>query len=194
MTFQTVVKTVARSNGLYADFSAKPLDSKPGNGFHGNISVEPSDHTERMNQMIAGILDKVPEMTLFLNPTENSYKRFGLSKAPGYVSWSHENRSQLIRIPAAIGEYRRAELRSPDPTANPYLVFSLLIYAGLYGIENQLPLPAPTDINLYRADQKTLAAFKRLPDTLKAAAEAARDSEFIRKHIPQTISDKYSHL
>ena len=192
MTFQTVVKTVARANGLYADFSAKPLDSKPGNGFHVNISVEPSDNSERMNHMIAGILDKVPEMTLFLNPTENSYKRFGLSKAPGYVSWSHENRSQLIRIPAAIGEYRRAELRSPDPSANPYLVFSLLIYAGMHGIENRLPLPAPADINLYKADQKTLAGFRRLPDTLKAAAEAARDSEFIRKHIPQAISEKYS--
>ena len=192
MTFQTVVKTVARSNGLYADFSAKPLDSKPGNGFHVNISVEPSDDTARMEHMIAGILDRVPEMTLFLNPTENSYKRFGLSKAPGYVSWSHENRSQLIRIPAAIGEYRRAELRSPDPTANPYLVFALLIYAGLYGIENKLPLAPPSDINLYKADPKTLAGFKRLPDTLKAAAAAARDSDFIRQYIPQAITDQYS--
>ena len=73
-------------------------------------------------------------------------------------------------------------------------MFSLLIYAGLYGIENQMPLPAPADINLFKADQKTLSNFKRLPDTLKAAAEAARDSEFIREHIPQTISDKYSHL
>ena len=192
MTFQTVVKTVAQSNGLYADFSAKPLDSKPGNGFHVNISVEPSDDTERMEHMIAGILDRVPEMTLFLNPTENSYKRFGLSKAPGYVSWSHENRSQLIRIPAAIGEYRRAELRSPDPTANPYLTFALLIYAGLYGIENKLPLAPPADINLFKADQKTLAGFKRLPDTLKAAADMARDSEFIQAHIPQAITEHYS--
>ena len=193
MTFQTVVKTVARSNGLYADFSAKPLDSKPGNGFHVNISVEPVDDSERMEHMIAGILDRVPEMTLFLNPTENSYKRFGLSKAPGYVSWSHENRSQLIRIPAAIGEYRRAELRSPDPTANPYLVFALLIYAGLYGIENKLPLAPPADINLFKADQKTLAGFKRLPDTLKAAADTARDSEFIRRYIPQAITDHYAN-
>ena len=192
MTFQTVVKTMARSNGLYADFSAKPLDNRPGNGFHVNISVEPSDNTERMEHMIAGILDKVPEMTLFLNPTKNSYKRFGLSKAPGYVSWSHENRSQLIRIPAAIGEYRRAELRSPDPTANPYLVFALLIYAGLYGIENKLPLAPPTDINLFKADQKTLAGFTRLPDTLKAAADLAGNSEFIRRHIPQAITDQYS--
>ena len=192
MTFQTVVKAVANANGLYADFSAKPLEDKPGNGFHVNVSMEPAGNTELMHHMIAGILEKVPEMTLFLNPTENSYKRFGLNKAPGYVSWSHENRSQLIRIPAAIGEYRRAELRSPDPTANPYLVFSLLIHAGLYGIENELPLPAPADINLFRADQKTLSGFRRLPDSLKAAAEAARDSAFIRKHIPQTISEKYA--
>ena len=123
---------------------------------------------------------------------EAQLERFGLSKAPSYVSWSHENRSQLIRIPAAIGEYRRAELRSPDPTANPYLVFALLIYAGLYGIENKLPLAPPTDINLFKADQKTLAGFKRLPDTLKAAADLAGNSEFIRQYIPQAIIDQYS--
>ena len=130
-------------------------------------------------------------------PSDDRHRRIWrrqpvLAGALGDGRGSHENRSQLIRIPAAIGEYRRAELRSPDPSANPYLVFTLLIYAGMYGIENRLPLPAPADINLYKADQKTLAAFKRLPDTLKAAAEAARDSEFIRKHIPQAISEKYS--
>ena len=87
---------------------------------------------------IAGVLDKICDMTAFLNPTENSYLRFGENKAPGYVSWSSENRSQLVRIPAAVGEYRRAELRSPDPTANPYLAFALIIYAGLHGIKTGL--------------------------------------------------------
>ena len=119
MTFQTIVKTIARRNGLWADFSAKPLDDKPGNGFHINMSVKPNETSKNLCYMIAGILDKIEEMTVFLNPTENSYKRFGHSKAPGYISWSDENRSQLVRIPAAVGEYRRAELRSPDPTANP---------------------------------------------------------------------------
>ena len=80
MTFQTVVKTIARRNGLFADFSPKPLEDKPGNGFHINISVKSSDNTDYMNYMIAAILDKVADMTVFLNPTENSYQRFGSNK------------------------------------------------------------------------------------------------------------------
>ena len=90
LTFQTIVKTVARSNGLYADFSAKPLEHAPGNGFHINMSVKPDKGSENLCYMIAGILDKVEEMTAFLNPTKESYQRFGVSKAPGYVSWSSE--------------------------------------------------------------------------------------------------------
>ena len=100
------------------------------------------------------------DMTVFLNSTESSYRRFGSNKAPKYISWSSENRSQLVRIPAAIGEYRRVELRSPDPSANTYLVFALVIYAVLDGIEHKLEPPAPADINLYKADADTLANFK----------------------------------
>ena len=132
MTFQTVVKTIARRNGLYADFSPKPLEDKPGSGFHINISVKSKDDTDYMDYMIAGILDKVADMTVFLNPTESSYQRFGSNKAPKYVSWSSENRSQLVRVPAAVGEYRRAELRSPDPSANTYLAFALLILSLIH--------------------------------------------------------------
>ena len=87
-----------------------------------------------MPQIIAGILKHISEITLFLNTAEDSYRRFGGFKAPRYISWSAQNRSQLIRIPAAAGEYRRAELRSPDPMCNPYLAFALLIWAGLDGI------------------------------------------------------------
>lgn len=191
MTFQTVVKTFARRNGLYADFSPKPLKDKPGNGFHINMSVKSSDNTDRLDYMIAGILDKIADITVFLNPVEDSYRRFGSSKAPRYISWSCENRSQLIRIPAAIGDYRRAELRSPDPAANSYLAFALLIYAGLYGIQHQLALPEPADMNLYRASADTLAGFRQLPGDLGAACKAARDSAFVRKFLPDTILDIY---
>ncbi len=117
MTFQTVVKTIANRNGIFADFSPKPLKDKPGNGFHINISVKSSDNTDNTNYMIAAILDKISDITVFLNPTENSYQRFGANKAPGYISWSSENRSQLVRVPAAAGKYQRVELRSPDPSA-----------------------------------------------------------------------------
>ncbi|MDO5124795.1 MAG: glutamine synthetase family protein [Ruminococcus sp.] len=191
MTFQTVVKTVACRNGVFVDFTPKPLEDKPGNGFHINMSVKPSDTSANLCCMIAGVLDKVVEMTAFLNPTEESYKRFGHSKAPGYVSWSSENRSQLMRIPAAVGEYRRAELRSPDPMANPYLAFTLMIYAGLIGLENKLDLPEATNINLYKADAETLARFKKLPDSLSDACKEAAASEFIKEHIPAAILEIY---
>ena len=191
MTFQTVVKTVARRNGVFVDFSPKPLEHEPGNGFHINMSVKPSDSSENLCYMIAGVLDKVVEMTAFLNPTEDSYKRFGMDKAPGYVSWSSENRSQLVRIPAAVGEYRRAELRSPDPMANPYLAFTLIIYAALNGLENKLDLPEAANINLYKADAETLARFKKLPESLSDACKVATASEFIKEHIPAAILDIY---
>ena len=191
MTFRTIVKTVARRNGLWADFSAKPLENQPGNGFHINVSVKPSENSENLCYMIAGILDKVEEMTAFLNPTENSYKRFGQNKAPGYISWSGENRSQLIRIPAAVGEYRRAEIRSPDPTANPYLSFALMIYAGLYGLENKLDMPGPANINLYKASTEELKRFKKLPENFGAACKIAAESEFIRAHVPEAILSIY---
>lgn len=191
MTFQTVVRAVAQRNGLYADFGPKPLENYPGNGFHINISVKADDGADYFNPMIAGILDKIDQMTAFLNPTEQSYKRFGSHKAPRYISWSKENRSQLIRVPAAVGEYRRAEVRSPDPTANPYLAFTLMIYAGLYGIQNNLALPAAADFNLFKADPAALSGFGRLPADLRAACELARSSDFIRQHIPAAVLDFY---
>ncbi len=191
MTFQTIVRTIAHRNGLFADFSPKPLDGAPGNGFHINMSVKPNDSPENLNYMIAGIIDKATEMTAFLNPSKDSYKRFGKNKAPGYVSWSSENRSQLVRIPAAVGEYRRAELRSPDPTANPYLAFALMIYAGMYGLQNKLDMPTEANINLYTADEATLANFKKLPMSLDEACEIASKSDFINAHVPAAILDIY---
>ena len=191
MTLQTVVKTIARRNGLFADFSPKPLEDKPGNGFHINISVKSSDNTDYMDYIIAGILDKVSDMTVFLNPTENSYQRFGSNKAPRYISWSSENRSHLVRVPAAVGKYQRAELRSPDPSANTYLAFALLIYAIMDGIQNKLELPGPADMNLYKADADTLAKFEQLPGDFKSACAAAVNSNFIKEHIPDAILDIY---
>ncbi|MGN0653310.1 MAG: glutamine synthetase family protein [Oscillospiraceae bacterium] len=189
--FRVVVKTVAHRNGLFADFSAKPLEDKPGNGFHINMSARAENALDCLCPVIAGVLEKINDMTVFLNPAENSYKRFGKNKAPGYISWSSENRSQLVRIPAASGEYRRAELRSPDPTANPYLAFTLMIYAGLYGIGNNCELPVAADFNLFKADRETLATFKKLPESLQAACKAAMESDFIKEHIPEAILNIY---
>jgi len=187
MTFQTVVKTVARRNGLYADFSPKPLGDTPGNGFHINMSVKGAANDDVLYSMTAGILEKAVPMTTFLNPSESSYKRLGRMKAPKYVSWSRENRSQLIRIPAAQNEYRRLELRSPDPSANPYIAFAILIWAALDGITKSAKLPDPLNLNLYKADEESLASVKKLPENLKSAKAASVSDEFILKYIPAPI-------
>lgn len=192
MTFQTVVKTVARRNGLFADFSPKPLEGAPGNGFHINCSVKPDASPAKLRQMIAGVLDKSAPSTLFFNPSDHSYERLGQMKAPRYVSWSAENRSQLIRIPAASGEYRRAELRSPDPTANPYIAFALIIWAGLYGMTAEAELPAPLDVNLFSAEADVVAPLKKLPMDRQEAKAAALADAFIQTHIPAEIMRIYT--
>ena len=148
-------------------------------------------HSKEAESFIAGILHLVPEMTAFLNPLTNSYARLGEWEAPKYVSWSHQNRSQLIRIPAATGENSRMELRSPDPACNPYLAFTLLIEAGLYGMKEGLVLPPPADINLYKADEKLLEQFVRLPEDLDAALDLAQNSRFIHDVLPEGIIKHY---
>lgn len=160
VTFKSVVNAISWRNGLVSDFSPKPIKNSPGNGMHINISAKSDDGRDVMPMMIAGILDNICDMTIFLNTTEESYERFGSNKAPRYISWSSENRSQLVRIPAAMGEYRRAELRSPDPFCNPYLAFALVIWAGLDGINKKTVLPPATDINLYKASKEITDKYK----------------------------------
>lgn len=184
ITFKSVIHTVARRNGLFADFSPKPLLHESGNGMHINISLRSEGGRDYTDNFMAGILEHIVEMTAFLNPTEDSYKRLGEHKAPKYVTWSPENRSQLIRIPAEKGEYKRIELRSPDPCANPYIAYALLIYAGLDGIEKNLKPSEPLNVNLYTAGAEITDRLTNLPDTLAKARAAAANSEFIKHILP----------
>lgn len=190
VTFLTVVKTIAARNGLYADFSPRPLEGRPGSGFHINMSVQGGAEA-LMHRAMGGILDKITDMTLFLNPSEQSYSRLGAHKAPKYISWSSNNRSQLIRVPAASGEYRRFELRSPDCTANPYLAFALLIWAGLSGIENDIALPEACNVNLHTADSRNVT-LAPLPKSLSDAEKCAADSNFIAQHLPQSLIEFFT--
>ena len=192
VAFCQAVKSVAARNGLYADFSPKPIEGKPGNGFHINFSVTEKSGKDVLPCCIAGLLNRVQKSTLFFNPTENSYKRLGKNKAPSFISWSNENRSQLIRIPAASGEFKRAEIRSPDPTANPYLTFALIIYAATEGVIRNEKLPKPADINLYKATQEKLKRFSRIPSTLSEAINKAKGSGFIKKYLPEIVISTYT--
>ena len=190
--FRAVVDAVAARNGLYADFGPKPLENQPGNGMHINFSVVGEKRQDVMPAAIAGVMAHCGEMTAFLNPTDASYSRFGGYKAPRYISWSAENRSQLIRVPAAEGEYRRAELRSPDPLCNPYLAFTLLIRAGMEGIAGDMQLPLAADLNLYAAPAEVQAQYQPLPETRTAAKAAAAVSEFIAASLPATVIHHYT--
>lgn len=180
MNFISVVQATAMHNGLYADFSPKPLKDKSGNGMHINMSVKSSDGADKSELFLAGVLKHIREITAFLNPTEGSYARLGEKKAPKYITWSFENRSQLIRIPAAKGEYKRIELRSPDPTANPYIAYALLIYSGLDGILNGAKLPEAVNLNLYEAKSEQVGGLETLPNSLAEAKEISKNSEFVK--------------
>ena len=184
MAFRRVVKTVAARNGLWADFSPRPLINTDGSGMHINLSAAVPGMEDSIPPMVAGILSRIRDMTLFLNRTDNSYSRLGCDKAPGYATWSEENRSQLIRIPAAWDEYRRLELRSPDPAANPYLAFTLILQAAMEGITETMTPPAP-------CDEESPAHAEALPRSLEESREAASNSSFILEHVPQRILQAY---
>ena len=198
-TFRSVVRVVAAQNGLCASFAPKPLPDASGSGLHVNLSLhrdgvnlfraQGEGHSREAEAFLAGILDRVEEITAFLNPLPQSYERLGRCEAPGYLSWSHQNRSQLIRIPAAAGPYARMELRSPDPACNPYLAFALLLRAGAEGVREKKALCPPCDHNLYTAPEEILRGVRPLPKDFAAAAQLARESAFVRAALPQGVVD-----
>ena len=199
VTFKSVVKSVAARNGLYASFMPKPLKNESGNGLHINLSLfknglnifktEIDEHSQAAESFIAGILERIQEITLFLNPITNSYSRFGNFEAPKYISWSHQNRSQLIRIPASKGENSRMELRSPDPSCNPYIALALIIKAGMEGIKKGIKLIPSYNFNMY--ENKNSKDFKKLPENLEEAIILAEKSDFIKSVIPNKTLEKY---
>lgn len=191
--FISVVEAAAASNGLCADFSPKPLSDAPGNGLHINISAKGNNGSDPLPAFMAGILAHIKEITLFLNSTENSYLRLGGRKAPKYITWSPENRSQLVRVPAAKGESRRFELRSPDPETNLYLAYALLIHAGLDGIEQKLSLPEATNLNLHTADASITNTLDTLPASLEEAISEAKKSRFVSRILPEGFVEQFIH-
>jgi len=183
-TFKWIVSTKAAANGLYADFSPKPIKDKSGNGMHINLSCGKNE--ELLPYVLGGIYNRIEEITYFLNPTENSYERLGSSKAPKYLSWGKENRSALIRVPASKKGHR-LEIRSPDPKCNTYIALTLLIEAAIEGIKNKATAPSPTEENLF--DEKTASSLglKTLPRSLEEAKEIAKKSEFVKRVLGEIV-------
>ena len=154
-TFKLTVKTIARKHGLHATFMPKPIFGINGSGMHCNVSLfkngknafyDEKDElglSQEARYFIAGILKHVQDFTAVTNPIVNSYKRLVPGyEAPCYVAWSAQNRSPLIRIPAARGMSTRIEVRSVDPAANPYLAMAVILKAGLDGIKNKFEVPS----------------------------------------------------
>lgn len=197
VTFKNVVRSVADRNGLYATFMPKPLYDRPGSGLHimlfcmkgtENIFAPRMDKlTAEAESMIAGVLDRIRDITLFLNCTTNSYGRLGNLLAPKFVSWSHENHAQLIRVPMTGGEENGIILRSPDNTCNPYFALGLIIYACVEGASKKKKLCGPFNASASMAEQEVLEKMERLPATLDEAVEYARNSDFLADHLPENL-------
>lgn len=187
MNFVSVVKAAALHNGLYADFSPKPIMDKPGNGLHIHISVKSDDGKAYNAKFMAGVMEHICEITAFLNTKEDSYKRLGEHTAPKYVTWTKQNRSQLLRVPQRSDDHSRFELRSADPCANPYLAFAMLIYAGLDGIRKNLSLPEPFDNNIGECSQSVKDGLRKLPESLDMAVKLASESEFVNSVICKEV-------
>ncbi len=190
VTFLSVVRTMAAKNGLYADFSPKPLKDKAGSALHITISVKSNAGDDVTDSAIAGILHNIAGMTVFLNPTAGSFLRFGQHKAPKYITWSENNRAQLVSIRFTESGSRCAQLRSPDPEANPYLAYALMIYAVLDGIEQERPLAQPVDEDFWLS-QGEKEEPERLPDNLEKARMEAKKSHLIQQFIPPSVIRLY---
>lgn len=202
-TFKFVVKTIAKHHGLYATFMPKPLSGINGSGMHMNMSLFDHDghnafydEHDKMQlsatayHFLAGLLKHVRSLTAICNPTVNSYKRLVPGyEAPVYVAWSASNRSPLIRIPSDRGMGTRLELRSVDPSANPYLATASILAAGLDGLKNNLtPMPS-VDENIYQmSEQERLAnGIDNLPDTLHNALKDLKTDQVVRKALGEHL-------
>ena len=191
-TFKWIVNTKAAANGLYADFSPKPLAGEAGNGMHINISyraangVSGKNSEELLPYILGGIYSHIEEITYFLNPVEDSYRRLGASKAPQYVAWGKENRSVLIRVPASKSG-TRLEVRSPDPACNPYIALTLLIHAAIEGISNKITAPSGTEENLFDNKIAGKLGLKALPQSLEESRTVAKASSFVKSILGDTV-------
>jgi glutamine synthetase len=205
MTFRTVIKEVAIEQGVYATFMPKPFTQHPGSGMHTHMSLfegdtnaffDPSSQyhlSKTAKHFIAGLLKHAPEITAVTNQYVNSYKRlWGGGEAPSFVCWGHNNRSALIRVPLykpEKGNSSRIEYRAIDSAANPYLAYALLLNAGLKGIEEEYPLPAETEDNVWALNdaERRAMGIQPLPQSLDHAIRKLEESELVAETLGEEV-------
>lgn len=209
MTYRLVVKEVAYRQGVYATFMPKPLFGENGSGMHTHMSlfkgkrnaffnVKGKYHlSDEARYFIGGLLKYAPEITSVTCQWVNSYKRLVPGyEAPVYLSWAQRNRSDLIRIPMykpGKEEATRIEFRSPDPACNPYLAFSVMLAAGMAGMEGKIEPPEPVEENVYKmsAEEREKRGIKQLPGSLLEALELTEKSELVRKALGDHVFNHF---
>ena len=209
MTYKVVVKEVATKYGCYATFMPKPIFGQNGSGMHThqslfkgsrNVFFDPKDKyylSGIAKSYIAGLLKHAPEITVICNQWINSYKRLVPGyEAPVYIAWARRNRSALVRVPLykpGKEQATRIELRSPDPSCNPYLAFSVMLAAGLEGIEKGYKLAEPVEKDIYHLsdEERKKLGIKSLPGSLIEAIEIAENSELLRKALGDHVFSNF---
>ncbi len=205
-TFRLVVRTIAMQHNFHATFMPKPIAGVNGSGMHTHLSLFRDGrnafyHPEGEYQLsdtalyfIGGLMEHARGYTAITNPLVNSYKRLVPGyEAPVYIAWSKQNRSPLIRVPAARGEATRLELRSPDPSCNPYLALAVILKAGLDGIKRRIAPPEPVDKNIYNMtlEEREALGIHSLPGSLEEALDELERDEVIQEALGDHI---FSHF
>jgi glutamine synthetase len=207
MTFRTVIKEVALSQGLFASFMPKPLAEHPGSGMHTHLSLFEGDRNAFFEPgaeyqlskvgrgFIAGLLRHAPEITAVTNQWVNSYKRlYGGGEAPAYVCWGHNNRSAMVRVPMYKPQKvqsTRIEVRTLDSACNPYLAFAVLLAAGLKGVEEgyELPPGAEDDVWSLTEGERRAMGIDPLPQNLAEAIAVMERSELVAETLGEQVFD-----
>ena len=206
-TFKTVIKEVAIERGVYASFMPKPLSDEPGNGMHTHMSLFEGDDnafyepgaryqlSKIGRQFVAGILKHAPEFCAVTNQYVNSYKRLWTGhEAPSFICWGHRNRSALVRVPqykSGKSSSARIEYRGMDSSANPYLAYSVLLAAGLKGIEEEYVLPVEAEDDVWQLSNNERRAFgiEPLPSSLSHAVHNMEQSELVAETLGEEVFD-----
>ena len=205
MTFRTVVREVALSQGIWASFMPKPFTTHPGSGMHTHVSLFEGDTnaffeagaeyqlSKTGRHFIAGILQHASEITCITNQWVNSYKRLiGGGEAPSYISWGHNNRSAMVRVPMYKpnkGQSTRVELRTIDAACNPYLAYAVVLAAGMKGLEEEYELPREAEDNVWSLNDRERKALglEQLPKNLHDAIKIAEDSELLADTLGEHV-------
>ena len=205
-TFKYVVRAIAQRHGLHATFMPKPIFGINGSGMHVNQSLtingknafyDPNDKDQLSDvayHYLAGLLHHAKAITAITNPIVNSYKRLVIGyEAPVYIAWATRNRSPLVRVPAKRGSSTRLELRSPDPSCNPYLAFAVMLRAGLDGIKNKMTPPPALELNAYKLSEEELEQYHidTLPGNLLQALEELDKDTVVKDALGPHIYDRF---